>query len=132
MSRSYGKSTETDSVLVSPLQALPCQFTQARGSMSVPEVRLVAAVLEHALRSIASFRRGGHREVQEAAAAREWLLDGDRSPPFAFENVCEWLGLDADDVRGRFAVDGRWSATASRSAPRARFAPKREERARKR
>ena len=80
-----------------------------------PERMLMLAVLEDAvvcfqdnLAAACSRKRALHRD------AEQWILDGDRSYLFSFENVCETLGYDAGYLRQGLR---RWKeeALASRS-----------------
>jgi hypothetical protein len=57
-------------------------------------LRLMAAVLNDAIR-VLSKHRSPRRRREEFA----WLTSRDRTRVFAFENVCEALGIDADRVR---------------------------------
>jgi hypothetical protein len=79
---------------------LPEQYFTARSALAEPERRLRLAILEDALRYYqqnagAVGRRG--RALYEDAA--DWFASPDRSEPFAFENVCDALGLDAHYIR---------------------------------
>jgi hypothetical protein len=70
------------------------------------ERRLMIAVLANALRSL--FRdadrpgRGAARRLRQDLG---WLTSQDRVDPFAFERICEALGLDASRIRGRVLED---------------------------
>jgi hypothetical protein len=64
------------------------------------EIRLVAALFEDALRCLvrnADAQRG--QRWRDFVAAQEWFKDDRRDWPFAFANVCEFLALDATEVR---------------------------------
>lgn len=65
-----------------------------------PEKALLLAILEdaiHCYRKFASARnRAGREQFREAEA---WLMGGDDGWVFAFDNVCELLGLDPEYVR---------------------------------
>ena len=76
---------------------LPCQYAVS-GPLPVSELALVAAILEDALRSVSRRDPSGPRR-REFAEARAWLLDNDRTWPFAFRNVCDLLGVDAAALR---------------------------------
>jgi hypothetical protein len=83
-----------------------------------PEMRLVAAVLEEALRCVehhALTRRGPRKAFREA---RAWFFDSDQDGPFAFETVSALLGLDPSalrkEVRLRLAAAG-WTYAGSAS-----------------
>jgi hypothetical protein len=65
-------------------------------------MRLVLAVFEDAIRAAARQPTGRSRRARlDYLEARAWVEDTDRSWPFAFPNVCDLLGLDADAVRRR-------------------------------
>jgi hypothetical protein len=76
---------------------LPCQYAVS-GPRLVSELALVAAILEDALRSVSRRDPYGPRR-REFTEARAWLLDNDRTWPFAFRNVCDLLGVDAAALR---------------------------------
>jgi len=79
---------------------LPAQWYSLRTALPESERRLRLAILEDALRY---YRRHRHATDRRARAlyedAAEWFASPDRSEPFAFENVCDALGLDASAVR---------------------------------
>jgi len=64
-----------------------------------PEIRLVAAVLEEALRCIERHRRSRAAPRREFHEAHAWFFDAEQDGPFAFEMVTTVLGLDPDAVR---------------------------------
>lgn len=79
---------------------LPVQFFTPRVQVPEPERRLRLAVLEDALRYYCE----GAGDVSRRARllhddAAEWFASPDRSDGFAFENVCDALGLDPDAIR---------------------------------
>jgi len=81
---------------------LPAQLSSRKLYMDVPELQLVAAILEDAIHCVA--RHAHTRDRRQARAygdARDWLLDDGRDHCFAFHNVCELLSLDAGAVRTR-------------------------------
>jgi hypothetical protein len=93
------------------------------------ERRLMLAVLMDAVRLTRSLQaRAMHRHlplVKEQELHRElsWFFSSDRSHPFAFENICDALGLNADYIR-RCVADRR-IATSVR--PVRRYAARVEE-----
>ena len=105
MPRDPGSSAESDRVppIESPLggdgatASLP-----ERVATHVPEVSLVAAIFDDAVRCA---RRSGravtHRQTEEAL---EWIASDRRDWPFAFANVCDFLGMDAHVVRMRLGI----------------------------
>ena len=79
---------------------LPAQLIGDVSALDEPERRLRLAILEDALRYVqryvhATDKRG--RALYEDAV--DWFASADRTDPFAFENVCDALRLDADYVR---------------------------------
>jgi hypothetical protein len=74
---------------------------RARG-VCFPEISLVAAIFEDAVRC-ARRANGGvtHRDSSEAV---EWIASERSDWPFAFVNVCEFLGVDAQVVRARLGA----------------------------
>jgi hypothetical protein len=76
-------------------------FDNLRGkSLLEPEKRLMLAILEDAIsryqENMFSQDKRGKRHFQEV---EEWIADADSGWIFAFENVCESLGLNPDYVR---------------------------------
>ena len=66
------------------------------------ERRLMIAVLVHALRGV--FRdaeRPGRGALRRLRQDLRWLRSDDRSDVFAFERICESLGVDAERIRRR-------------------------------
>jgi hypothetical protein len=100
--------------LLSPEILLPVQFgghDTYRG-----EKRLMLAVLEEAVgtfqRQLDAKSRRGQRLFREA---EEWIRSRDTSWTFAFENVCNTLGLDPDYLRdGLERSKYRWPAGDTR------------------
>ena len=85
-----------------PDQMLPVQFVELlqRPSEQTPELRLMAAVLEDAIRTFCRFAGsqalGSRRLFKETA---EWFETSVVSWPFSFENICDALGLEAEWIR---------------------------------
>ena len=85
-----------------PDRLLPVQFVELlqRPTERMPELRLMAAVLEDALRTFCGCAgapgRRNQRLFQEAA---DWFASSDASWPFAFENICDALGLEPAWIR---------------------------------
>ena len=76
--------------------------------LHLPEISLLAAIFDDAVHCIR--RDGGgitHRQTSEALA---WIASGRRDWPFAFANVCDFLGIDAEDVRTRLRVEHQTAA----------------------
>ena len=69
-----------------------------------PEQRLMAAVLEDAMRELE--RPGGEwygARARRRAEVQFWLASDDVAWPFSFVNVCEALDLDPREVRSSLA-----------------------------
>jgi hypothetical protein len=86
-----------------PEVLLPVQFVDLfqRSSGRIPELVLMAAVLEDAILSFCrcADARGvrSHQLFQETV---EWFESHDVTWLFAFENICDALGLEAEWIRG--------------------------------
>ena len=85
-----------------PASVLPSQLAVRQSPKQCGELRLAAAVFEDALRCVirnTAWHRGPlWRDFEEA---RDWFKDDRRAWPFAFENVCDLLALDATEVRAQ-------------------------------
>ena len=83
-------------------QIVPARVRDEVQARRDPERRLRLAVLDDAIRY---FQRYAHATDRGAQAlyedAVDWLGSSDRTEPFAFENVCDALRLDAHAVRQR-------------------------------
>jgi hypothetical protein len=97
--RAFDSSEPVGELVPEPSIRLPSQIG-ATYPRFVAELGLVAAILEEALRTV-SRQAGRLRQRRAAAEAYEWFFDEDRKWPFAFQNVCDLLGLDAQALRGR-------------------------------
>jgi hypothetical protein len=93
------------------------------------EYRLMLAILEEA---IVVYERSQSARVGAKNAgrdAREWLESRSRSSPFAFESICDLLGLDSGHIRCGLGIlsagPGAPRGTARGAAPRHRGAPRR-------
>jgi len=62
------------------------------------ELQLRLAVLEDCLRSLLAARDRRTRALRGDLA---WIESRDRNGPFAFENLCETLGIDPERLRRR-------------------------------
>ena len=86
-----------------PLPPVPSQFLRSP-QQATPERRLLAAVLEDAVRIIRCGPAYRRRTWERANAYREaiaWVSADRDAWPFCFIAVCEALGFDADSVRTR-------------------------------
>ncbi len=98
--------------LFEPDVVLPAQFFRPLRSNEVAggERRLIVAIVEDAVNCFQKhlFARDnrGRRLFREA---ERWMMSTDRSLPFAFENICEFLSLEADYIRRALR---RWARAA--------------------
>jgi len=77
---------------------------------SVPEKRLLAAVLQRAITDFVS----GEGEVREGA--RIWLMDDEPSDaPLTFLFICEALDLDSDSLRKAIVIQAEVADAAALS-----------------
>jgi len=73
-----------------------------RAEPACGERRLLLAVLEDGIRTLLKNARATHgRALNLRREAFSWLTTDDRSDVFAFENICEALGIDAPRLRQR-------------------------------
>jgi hypothetical protein len=97
----------------------PVQFFNARRARPMPEEALLIAVLEDAIDCLCKHRFAqdtrGRRLFHEE---REWFMSADRNRLFAFERICEVLGLEADCVRSA-VLSTAYAARSMRSCGRA-------------
>jgi hypothetical protein len=113
-------SEETLSRMFEPDTLLPSQFSDRRTlePSAYPEKRLMLAVLEDAVatfqRYVDAKDRRGQRLFREA---EEWILSGESDWPFAFENICNALEMEAEYVRRGLVA---WKDAQQRRSGRAR------------
>jgi hypothetical protein len=72
--------------------------------LRLPEVDLVAAILEEAVRCIQGPNRSVTRRQHQEAL--QWITVERHDWPFSFINVCKLLGMDAGAVRSGLGVPG--------------------------
>jgi len=85
-----------------PVFILPSQLAPSRSHIPMPELQLVAAVLEDAVQCITRNMGARHgRRRREFVRACEWIWSDHRDWPFTFRNVCDLLDLDAGAIRRR-------------------------------
>jgi nitrite reductase/ring-hydroxylating ferredoxin subunit len=95
-------SNERREELLQPDVMLPAQFFRAlRGREAHGgERRLIIAVLEDAINCFQkNLFAGDNRSRRLFHDAENWVMSTDRGSPFAFENICEFLSLDAEYIR---------------------------------
>ena len=77
-----------------------------RAEPACGERRLLLAVLEDGIRTFLKHARATHgRALNLRREAFTWLTTDDRRDVFAFENICESLGIDADRLRQRVLAE---------------------------
>jgi hypothetical protein len=85
----------------------PANLPRRGTRVFLPEISLVAAVFEDAVRCVQRARPSvTNRQWLEAF---EWIASERYDWPFAFVNVCDFLGVDSNEVRARLGVDRRLS-----------------------
>jgi hypothetical protein len=88
---------------------IPSQKARAR----LPEISLLAAIFEDAVRCVRRTRGGlTHRDSKDAA---DWIASGRSDWPFSFVNVCDLLGLDAEVVRARLEAGDEFDSLGCES-----------------
>jgi hypothetical protein len=91
--------TDPPTDVFEPDVILPAQHFPPVGKLA-PEQRLMMAVLDDAVRCVASRRLSTdtrHRRL--FAEARRWMLAEEADWPYSFESICAVLDLDANAVR---------------------------------
>jgi hypothetical protein len=81
-----------------------------------PERRLLRAVLADAMETILNAKRARCRSTAKLRReALAWVLSESRSDPFAYERICETLGIHSDALRSRVlsALRDRTATTGS-------------------
>jgi len=106
-------TAENDAILIANL---PSQRARER----LPEISLLAAIFEDAVRCVRRTRGGlTHRDSSEAA---DWIASRRSDWPFSFVNVCDLLGLDADVVRASLAAGDEFDSLGCESNRRRIYA----------
>lgn len=106
--------------ITQPECMLPAQFFARRTSARVEgEMRLLIAVVEDAINTYARcMTPRNHRQREELREVEAWFEGHGQSGLFAFENVCELLGVDSGRLREwvRSLYDGAGPARARMTA----------------
>ena len=108
---------------------LPVQLFKTYRATVTPERRLMAAVLQEAVRAYQRYRSASDdRSRRIYLDAEEWFESRDPEPLFSFENVCTRLAIDADQMRHdlRRWRDGELGAGRPATARRVTDAARRE------
>ena len=99
-----------------PEQILPVQFAELvqRSAERTPELRLMAAVLEDAIRTFCGCSGSpGVRRQRLFRETADWFESCDVNWPFSFENICDALALEPGWVRRLLR---RWQAAQTSRA----------------
>ncbi len=73
-----------------------------------PEKALAAGVLRQAASDLRRFHQSEDAVGREMHSdARSWFNSNDRDWPYSFLNVCELLGISAEDIRDEVFADAR-------------------------
>jgi len=97
-----GVASDTFSHLLQPDTLLPSQYFAVlkRKGAHEPERRLAIAVLQDAVDCFQKHLWARDRKARELfLEAEEWIVSGDRSWPFSFENICDLLQINAEYLR---------------------------------
>src|SRR5262249_34577054 len=89
--------------LMIPEVLTPAQYFEGARAQQ-PEAdaarRLMLAVLEDALRCFQRYAERPNSQNRKAVAqAESWILDRQAEGPFAFQHICEALGIQPDNLR---------------------------------
>lgn len=96
--------------LSTPDIILPSQYFALSGTHTLSsEQRLMLAVLVDAINIIQNWRgTGSARKHGIYSEAHDWVFARASGRPFSFENVCDGLGIDAENLRRRLSnLSGR-------------------------
>jgi hypothetical protein len=86
--------------IFAPDTLLASQFFAPRKGLPEAERSLVSAVLEDAVRCLLNHCRATDTKKRELyRTAEEWFQSTDRAELYAFENVCDILGLESNYLR---------------------------------
>jgi hypothetical protein len=91
---------QTDGDVLEPEIRLPEQLENAGKRCTMPEHRLMLAVMEdavHVYQTACGATHGQGRKLFRETA--DWFASDDTSSPFCFVTICQLLGLDPDYLR---------------------------------
>jgi len=96
VSRRSGSGTQIPWSALDAIDDVGVQYGSVYGRSNPAEnhLRLMAAVLNDAVRVLAK-----HKSPRRRREEMVWFTSRDRTAVFAFENVCEALGIDAARIR---------------------------------
>ena len=96
------------------VMVLAAERAPNRARLRLPELSLIEAILEDAVRCLQRVSRGvTHRQFLEAF---EWFESNRCDWPFAFVNVCDVLGMDPAAVRTGLRIVTKRPGEISRSS----------------
>ena len=95
------------------LNASPTLTVRAGG-----ERRLFMAVLEDAVRRVRKSAGDVHASPRQIQADLDWFYSDDRSWPCSFLNLCGYLGLDPQWVRGQLRSELQAASSRAWLRPR--------------
>jgi hypothetical protein len=96
------QSAADDDPIIAPLlreQLEPLLGGQRDGGVGGPERALMRAMLQDAVLCLVGEAAPANEKARLAADARYWVTSRSRAWLFAFENVCDALGIDAGYAR---------------------------------
>ncbi len=93
---------DSENHIFEPDVVLASELDTARSGLPEPERMLMIAVLEEAARCLTNYCTTTDRKQRILyEEARDWFASEDRSHLYAFENVCDVLGIDPAWLRRR-------------------------------
>jgi hypothetical protein len=95
------------------------EIAVASDKVKQPEKALAAGVLRQAANDLRRFRESEDAVGREMYwDARSWFVSNDTKWPYSFLNVCELLGISAEDIRDEVFADARcgWLSHSRRVA----------------
>ena len=113
------QSATDDDPIIAPLlreQLEPMLGGQRDGGVGAPERALMRAMLQDAVLCLVGEAAPANEKTRLAADARYWVTSRSRAWLFAFENVCDALGIDAGFARAHLLrlADGGQPTDAAR------------------
>lgn len=115
---------DSENHIFEPDVILASEMSTQRSGLPEPERMLMIAVLEEAARCFSNYGTASDRKQRALyEEARDWFASEDRSHLYAFENVCDVLGIDPAWLRRRLlqarnARRARADAHCTHDAPR--------------
>lgn len=83
---------------------LPCQYFESIGSRTLSsEQRLMLAVLTDAINVLQGYQVSPYSYRDPFNEASSWIFAKDDASLLTFDHVCDSLGFDAENLRGRLS-----------------------------